>query len=346
MRVKKLHPDAIVPSFANATDAGMDLFSIEDAVLKPGDLKKIKTGLAIELPENCVSLIWDKSGIATKGLKTVAGVIDSGYRGEYLVALTNLGKEDYVIKKGDKIAQVLIQEVNHPTVVETDKLSDSSRGTGGFGSSGLRKEDKKEVSKAQFIPQTRTELDDLFMKMALTIADRTACLFHKVGSVFVDENHRIVSVGYNGPSSGDFHCNEFGCAKVHGDPETGEIRRCRGVHSEINGIMNSGDPSRLRGSTLYISLFPCYDCMKALNNVGVKRVVYYDEYLRIIDGSDGTKRESEPEARLLAYRRGIVLEKYRQNVKKDKEKKTSKKNEKTETDEKDIINNKETTPRW
>lgn len=313
IKVKKIHPDAIVPSFANQTDAGMDLFSIEDVILKPGELQKIKTGLAIELPEGYVSLVWDKSGIASKYIKTVAGVIDAGYRGEYLIALINLGKDDYLIRKGDKIAQVLIQEVNHPKVIETDNLSETSRGEGGFGSTGLKKDAEKTTNrgKAEFIRKNRTGWDDLFMQIALTIADRTACIFHKVGSVFVDDHHRIVSLGYNGSSSGDYHCNEDGCAKVHGDPETGEIRRCRGVHSEINGIMNSGNPERLRGSTLYVSLFPCYDCMKALNNVGVKRIVYYDEYLRVIQGSDGTKKESEPEARFLANRRGIVLDRYR-----------------------------------
>lgn len=161
-----------------------------------------------------------------------------------------------------------------------------------------------------FVPQERISWDDFFMEIALAASKRTACLFHKVASVFVDENHKIVSIGYNGPSTGDLHCNEVGCAKVHGDPIDGKMKRCRGAHSEVNGIINSGNTTRLKGSTLYITTFPCYDCMKALNNVGVKRIVYYKEYLRILDGTNGTKKVAEVEAWELAGRRNIKLEKY------------------------------------
>lgn len=164
--------------------------------------------------------------------------------------------------------------------------------------------------KPNFDPQERISWDDFFMEIALTASKRTACIFHKVASVFVDSNHKIVSIGYNGPSTGDRHCNEVGCAKVHGDPIDGELKRCRGAHSEVNGIINSGDTTRLKDSTLYITTFPCYDCMKVLNNVGVKRIVYYKEYLRILDGSDGTKKVAELEAWELAGRRNIKLEKY------------------------------------
>ncbi len=163
----------------------------------------------------------------------------------------------------------------------------------------------------EFVRKKRMSWDDFFMKMAITVSERTACIFHKAGSVFVDDNHRIISLGYNGPSSGDYHCIEEGCAKVHGDPVTGEMKRCRGAHGEINAIINSGDTRRLRGSTIFITLFPCYDCMKALVNVGVKKIVYLEEYLRILDGSDGKKKVAEPEARELAYKTGIILEKYR-----------------------------------
>lgn len=164
--------------------------------------------------------------------------------------------------------------------------------------------------KQKFEGKERMSWDEFFMQMAYTVSERTACVFHRAGSVFVDQNHRIISLGYNGPSTGDYNCNEVGCAKVHGDPVTGEIRRCRGVHGEINAIINSGDTRRLRDSTLYITLFPCYDCMKALNNVGVRRIVYGEEYLRILDGSNGQKKQAEPESRELAQKRGIILEKY------------------------------------
>ena len=137
IKIKKLDPEAKIPKYANPTDAGMDLFSVESVVIKPSELHKIKTGLSIELPDGYVSLVWDKSGIASKSIKTLAGVIDSGYRGEYLIALINLGKEDYKIEKGDKIAQVLIQKVEHPEILVVDDLSKTSRGAGGFGSTGI-----------------------------------------------------------------------------------------------------------------------------------------------------------------------------------------------------------------
>lgn len=138
IKVKKLDPEAKLPTYANPSDAGMDLFSIEDITINPGELHKVKTGISIELPDGYVSLIWDKSGIASKSIKTFAGVIDSGYRGEYMIALMNLGKQEYKIEKGDKIAQVLIQKVEHPDVLVAEELSKTSRGAGGFGSSGIR----------------------------------------------------------------------------------------------------------------------------------------------------------------------------------------------------------------
>ena len=157
------------------------------------------------------------------------------------------------------------------------------------------------------------------MEIALTAAKRTACIFHKIASVFVDSNHRIISIGYNGPSTGDQHCNEAGCAKVHGDPETGKFHRCRGAHSEVNAIINAGDTKRLRNSTLFITTFPCYDCMKALNNLGVTRIVYYNEYVRILDGTGGKGRETEDEAWELASTRGMIVEKYKPSGDKQKD---------------------------
>jgi len=158
-------------------------------------------------------------------------------------------------------------------------------------------------------PRTsRLSWDDVFMRLAQTIAERTACKFHATGAVFVDKNKRIISLGYNGPTEGDYHCIEDGCAKVDGDPETGELKRCRGAHAEINGIINAQDTRRLRGATVYLVLFPCYDCMKAMNNAGIKEIVYLEEYKRIQTG--GENFEEENEAWELAKKRGIKIRKY------------------------------------
>lgn len=138
IRVKKLHPDAKVLAFAHPGDAGMDLYSVEDMVLAPGERGSVPTGIAIELPDGYVSLVWDKSGPSHKfGVKTLGGVLDSGYRGEYLIGLINLGQEPFEIRKGQKIAQLLIQKVERPEIEETDELGDTSRGAGGFGSTGV-----------------------------------------------------------------------------------------------------------------------------------------------------------------------------------------------------------------
>lgn len=138
IRVKKLHPEAKVPAFAHPGDAGLDLYSVKDMVLAPGERGSVPTGIAIELPDGYVSLVWDKSGPSHKfGVKTLGGVIDSGYRGEYLIGLVNLGQENFEIQKGQKIAQLLIQKVERPEIEETDKLGDTSRGARGFGSTGV-----------------------------------------------------------------------------------------------------------------------------------------------------------------------------------------------------------------
>ncbi len=138
IKVKKLHPDAIVPSFAHPGDAGMDLYSVEELVIKPGERRSVPTGIAIALPDGYVSLVWDKSGVSHKlGVKTLGGVLDCGYRGEYLIGLVNLGQEPFEIKKGQKIAQLLIQKVEHPDIEVVDELDETSRGAGGFGSTGI-----------------------------------------------------------------------------------------------------------------------------------------------------------------------------------------------------------------
>ncbi len=166
------------------------------------------------------------------------------------------------------------------------------------------------MKQKKFKKRSRISWDEFFIGIAENAAKRTACLFHRAAAVFVDENHHIISIGYNGPSKNDLHCNEVGCAKIHGDPVTGEIKRCRGVHGEINAIINAGDTSKLKNATLYITTFPCYDCMKALNNLGIKKIVYLDEYLRVIEGSDGKKKVAEIEAKELAQKRGIIYEKF------------------------------------
>lgn len=137
LKVKKLNPEAILPKYAREGDAGLDLYSCEECIIEVGERKLVSTGISIELPEGYVALIWDRSGIANKGIKTMGGVIDHTYRGEYKVIMLNTSKEDYEIKKGHRIAQVLIQPIVTAEVQEVEELSETQRGDGAFGSTGI-----------------------------------------------------------------------------------------------------------------------------------------------------------------------------------------------------------------
>jgi len=143
IKVKKLTSTANIPTKSRKTDAGYDLYSDEDIALYPEDTKLISTGIAFAIPDGYAGLIWDRSGLGTKGIHRHAGVVDSSYRGEVKVALYNArpGHVDftdnmYFISRGDRIAQILFQKVPHFDLVETEELDDTDRGSSGFGSSG------------------------------------------------------------------------------------------------------------------------------------------------------------------------------------------------------------------
>jgi len=137
LKVKRIHPEAKLPVYGHPGDAGLDLFSVADRELAPGEVFAVPTGVQIAVPPGHVGLVWDKSGISLKGVHRLAGVIDAGYRGEIQVVMINLGGTPFAIRKGMKIAQMLVQPVTSVTVVESDALDDTSRGEGGFGSTGL-----------------------------------------------------------------------------------------------------------------------------------------------------------------------------------------------------------------
>ena len=138
--LRRLHPDAVVPSYAHPGDAGADLCTTVDVRLAPGERALLPTGLAMALPEGFVALVHPRSGLAARcGLSIVntPGTVDAGYRGEVKVLLINLDpREDVVLSKGDRIAQLVVQRVEHARFVEVETLPDSSRGEGGYGSTG------------------------------------------------------------------------------------------------------------------------------------------------------------------------------------------------------------------
>ncbi len=129
------HSVAQTPTRAHGSDAGNDLYAIEDVQIQPRTLEKIDTGLAIELPEGTVGLIKDRSSMGFKKIHVFAGVIDSSYRGEVGVLLYNASDKVFTIKKGERIAQLLVQDVYNVEWNEVKSLDQTDRGSGGFGSS-------------------------------------------------------------------------------------------------------------------------------------------------------------------------------------------------------------------
>lgn len=140
IRIRRLDPELPLPSYAHPGDAGADLHAREDVVLAPGERRLVPTGIALALPEGYVALVHPRSGLAHRsGLSIVnaPGTIDAGYRGEVQVCLVNLDPATPIeLRRGDRIAQLVIQRFESATFVEVDDLPDSSRGAGGHGSTG------------------------------------------------------------------------------------------------------------------------------------------------------------------------------------------------------------------
>lgn len=138
--LRMLDPELPLPSYAHQGDAGADLCAREDVTLEPGERALVPTGVAIALPLGYVGLIHPRSGLATKHGLTVVnapGTVDAGYRGELKVTLLNTdARTPIVLKRGDRIAQLVIQKVERATFIQVEELDDTVRGTGGFGSTG------------------------------------------------------------------------------------------------------------------------------------------------------------------------------------------------------------------
>ncbi len=141
IRVKKLNPNAVLPTYGSAEAAGADLYACLEApvIIEPGETAWIPTGLSLEVPKGCAGLIYARSSMGVKrGLAPAnkVGVIDSDYRGEIRVVLLNHGKTPQIVENGERVAQFLITPVFTPAYEEVSELTDTDRGTGGFGSTG------------------------------------------------------------------------------------------------------------------------------------------------------------------------------------------------------------------
>jgi dUTP pyrophosphatase len=140
LAVQRLDPEMPLPAYAHVGDAGLDLAAAREVILAPGERAAVPTGLALAIPVGWVGLVHPRSGLARRHGLTVTnapGTIDAGYRGEVEVLLVNLGQEPVTVQRGDRIAQLLLQRVGRADIVEVERLEDTTRGAGGFGSTGL-----------------------------------------------------------------------------------------------------------------------------------------------------------------------------------------------------------------
>ena len=138
LKIKRLNKDAKLPSYAHPGDVGLDMYSLEERTINPGEHARFQNGFALEFPVGYAAIVKDKGSISKAGLHTMGGVFDAGFRGEYNVHLVNLSDKPYRVEKGDKIAQLVILPVEIGDLEEVAELSDSSRGEGAFGSTGRK----------------------------------------------------------------------------------------------------------------------------------------------------------------------------------------------------------------
>ena len=138
LKVRILDADGRLPVRSNPTDAGADLFSAESLMIHPGERATVSTEISLEIPEGFYGRVAPRSGLASKhGVDVLAGVVDSSYRGEVKVVLLNTDRSNtFFVEKGDRIAQLIVEAHFNLPIVETDSLSESGRGSGGFGSTG------------------------------------------------------------------------------------------------------------------------------------------------------------------------------------------------------------------
>lgn len=138
VKIKKLKSEAKLPSYAHPGDVGLDLYSMEECTILPGEHHRFYNGFALEFPEGYAAIVKDKGGISKAGLHTMGGVFDAGFRGEYNVHIVNLSDKPYKFEVGDKVAQLVIYPVAIAKLEEVKELSETSRGVGQFGSTGRK----------------------------------------------------------------------------------------------------------------------------------------------------------------------------------------------------------------
>uniref|UniRef100_A0AAV1U859 Deoxyuridine 5'-triphosphate nucleotidohydrolase n=1 Tax=Peronospora matthiolae TaxID=2874970 RepID=A0AAV1U859_9STRA len=177
LRVKKLSPQAILPSRGSSLAAGLDLAAAYDAVIPAGSKGLVKTDLAIAVPDCCYARVAPRSGLALKNfIDTGAGVIDADYRGNVGVLLFNHSTEDFAVKRGDRVAQLILERIEYPSIMEVDEIDQTARGASGFGSTGvslpIAKKHRVALNDVPFSEGEETAVDTTFKALELLLVNK------------------------------------------------------------------------------------------------------------------------------------------------------------------------------
>jgi len=309
VKVTKRRKDAQVPKRASNGAIGYDVYA---SVVLDKDTKEVISGLPIEINPGDSALIgigvrfaipmpWQcevrpRSGLASKHdieLSNSPGTIDPDFRGEAGVLLRNRGKNPFVVEEGMRVAQLIFSEVKVPVFEEVEELSETLRGSGGFGSTGLFEiaEGTEEYQRAI------KEKDRFYMKIVALISERSRCVkgvpkddkgqylkdeegnwknqTKKFGCLIV-KGDNIISMGFNAPYRGADICSEKGCLRENEEIPSGSMmERCRTMHPEMNAFSNllvSGGTSS-KGADMYLNIGPCDMCAKLIVGSGIENVI-------------------------------------------------------------------------
>uniref|UniRef100_M4C299 Deoxyuridine 5'-triphosphate nucleotidohydrolase n=1 Tax=Hyaloperonospora arabidopsidis (strain Emoy2) TaxID=559515 RepID=M4C299_HYAAE len=177
LRIKKLSPQAILPSRGSSLAAGLDLAAAYDAVIPAGSKGLVKTDLAIAVPDSCYARVAPRSGLALKNfIDTGAGVIDADYRGNVGVLLFNHSTEDFAVKRGDRVAQLILERIEYPRIEEVDEIDQTARGASGFGSTGvslpIAKKQRVALNDVPLSEGGETAVDTTFKALELMLVNK------------------------------------------------------------------------------------------------------------------------------------------------------------------------------
>lgn len=309
IKMRKIRKDAKIPIRASDGAVGYDVFASRvlnkktkkvaqnlPVTILGGESVLIGIGVQMAIPWPYEAQVRPRSGLATKydiELSNSPGTIDPDFRGEAGVLLRNRGKQDFIVKKGMRVAQLIFSRVEIPVLEETKELSSTRRDAGGFGFTGL-------YGKGLGVDQYNAEINDkdcYFMGIVLSTAENSRCVrgvkridgkceydedgklvgqTRKFGCLIVSKAGNIVAHGYNAQFLGSLKCEEVGCLRIElGIPSGEQIEKCRALHAEwwtITNMAREVSPGTL-GATMYLNAEPCEICAKIITGLDLEAMV-------------------------------------------------------------------------